>query len=88
MHTAGHTHGHCSISLETDEGLLFFAGDISYYQAALLNDKYAGADVNPKATKQTYKNVKTTAKATKLIYLPSHDSEAGERLMNMSPLFD
>lgn len=88
IHTPGHTHGHCSISLQTDEGLIFFAGDVSYHQAAILNDKYAGADVDIKATKQTYKNVKATAKATKLIYLPSHDSEAGERLIKMSALLE
>lgn len=86
IHTGGHTHGHCSVALQTDEGLVFFAGDISYDQAGLLNNIYAQADVNPKLTKETYKNVKATAKATKLIYLPSHDSEAGERLMKMDAL--
>jgi glyoxylase-like metal-dependent hydrolase (beta-lactamase superfamily II) len=86
IHTAGHTHGHCSFSLETDEGLLFFGGDISYNQQQFLNDGHSGGDVVPKESAQTYKNLKALAQKLPLVYLPSHDAEAGERLMKMEAM--
>ena len=86
IHTPGHTYGHCSISLETDEGLIFFAADISYNQDMLIQNQHAGADVEPKKSVETYQKVKDFARAVPIVYLPSHDSRAGERLMKMEVL--
>ena len=88
IHTPGHTKGHCSISLETDEGLLFFGGDVSYTQQQLLNNGHSGGDAEPKKSIETYQKLKALAQKTPLIYLPSHDSEAGERLMKMEFFFE
>ncbi len=86
VETAGHTYGHCSVAIETDEGIVFLAGDVSYNQAQLLANKHAGADIEPKKAKAAYQRIKALAQREKLIYLPSHDAKAGERLINLSYL--
>lgn len=86
IHTPGHTHGHCSVLLNTDQGNILFAGDICYYQQQLFNDKYAGANISAGEIKDTYKRVLAFAAQSKLIFLPSHDKEAAMRLEALSPL--
>jgi N-acyl homoserine lactone hydrolase len=78
--TPGHTLGHSSIVLKTDDFDIVFAGDTSYNQAQVINDEIAGVNVNYKASKQTYKNLIDYATQYKTIYLPTHDAEAGKRL--------
>jgi glyoxylase-like metal-dependent hydrolase (beta-lactamase superfamily II) len=78
--TPGHTHGHSSVLLKTDDFDIIFAGDSSYHQDQVLKGELAGANVDYKLTTQTYKNFTDYATKRKTIYLPTHDENAGERL--------
>ena len=78
--TPGHTHGHSSVVFKTDDFDVIFAGDTSYHQDQVLKGELAGANVDYKETRQTYKNFLDYAAKRKTIYLPTHDENAGERL--------
>lgn len=83
VHTPGHTHGHCSLILKTDQGDICFAADISYHQEQLLQNQHAGADADPKAAANTYELVKKYAATHQMVYLPSHEWAAAERLLQL-----
>lgn len=78
--TPGHTNGHSSIILKTDDCDIIFAGDTSYDQEQLQRGELAGANIDFGKTKQTYSNLLSYAKNRNTIYLPSHDGNAGNRL--------
>jgi N-acyl homoserine lactone hydrolase len=85
--TPGHTHGHCSVILKTDQGQLFFAGDVVYYEQQLYNNQFAAANVSHKKSVATYEKIKAYGKANKLIFLPSHDAQSADRLRELKPLY-
>jgi N-acyl homoserine lactone hydrolase len=87
VHTPGHTYGHSSVLLKTDQCHVFFAGDVVYYENQLLEDKFAGANASYSDAKETYRKIKEFAKMNKMIFLPSHDNESAERLQNLTFLF-
>lgn len=82
--TPGHTSGHSSVILKTDDFDIIFAGDASYDQEQVIKGELAGANVNYEQTKQTYKNFLDYATKIKTIYLPTHDENTGQRLANKS----
>lgn len=82
--TPGHTHGHSSIIFKTDEFDIFFAGDTSYNQEQVIKGELAGVNADFKKSKLTYKNILAYATNRKIIYLPTHDENAGKRLLNKS----
>jgi glyoxylase-like metal-dependent hydrolase (beta-lactamase superfamily II) len=86
LHTPGHTNGHMSVLLKTDDIDILFAGDVCYHQSQLVNDKYAGVNVSFRNAGATYANIKRFAEKRSCIFLPSHDKEAGYRLQNFLPL--
>jgi N-acyl homoserine lactone hydrolase len=86
IYTPGHTHGHSSVLLKTDQCYLLFAGDVVYYEKQLHNNKFAGADVSNRKAKETYQRIKHFGEMNKLIVLPSHDNESPVRLKNLVPL--
>ena len=86
VETPGHTHGHTSVLLRTDEGFLLFAGDVVYYQAQLTKPAFCGGTVNYRQARQSYQRIREFAAHHPLVVLPSHDGEAAERLMTMQPL--
>jgi len=83
IHTPGHTHGHASVLLKTDQADIIFAGDICYYQQQLPGNKFAGANVSLTKTKNTYNNILNFAESRKVVFLPSHDENAAERLESL-----
>jgi N-acyl homoserine lactone hydrolase len=83
VHTPGHTHGHCSVLLRADEGFVLFAGDVVYHQQQLLDDRFAGGNVDYAAAEKTYAAIKSFAQKHPLVVLPSHEWEAQNRLENM-----
>lgn len=87
VHTPGHTWGHASVLIKTDSGPILFAGDVCYSQDQLLQDKYTGANVSHRQAHDTYERIKAFARHEPLIFLPSHDPEAPERLQNWEPLY-
>jgi N-acyl homoserine lactone hydrolase len=86
--TPGHTAGHSSVILKTDEFDIIFAGDISYNQEQVLRGELAGINADYTRSKKTYKNLMDYASNHKTIYLPTHDGNAGNRLKNKSYLID
>jgi glyoxylase-like metal-dependent hydrolase (beta-lactamase superfamily II) len=79
--TPGHTLGHSSLVFRTDDFDIIFSGDSSYDQLQVLTGEMAGANSDYSLTKQTYANLLKYAHIRKTIYLPTHDDEAGKRLM-------
>ena len=79
--TPGHTHYHSSVLFKTDNEHILFAGDTSYNQGQLQNNKFAGANVDYKKSQDTYTIIKQYASKYPTIYLPSHDINSGNRLL-------
>ncbi|MBU3026048.1 N-acyl homoserine lactonase family protein [Zobellia galactanivorans] len=84
--TQGHTKHHTSVLFKTDECDILFAGDVCYNQEQLITNDLPGINVSYKETKNTYEKIKTYAKYNKLIFLPSHDIDSGQRLTNKTEL--
>lgn len=82
--TPGHTPGHSSLIFKTDEFDIVFAGDPSYHQDQVLKGELPGANTDYTKSKQTYDNLLKYAGLRKTIYLPTHDGDAGQRLLNRS----
>lgn len=76
--TYGHSPGHVSVIVQTPEMTTFIAGDASYNQANMLQEKVDGlsSDEAPETLRRIHQF--TTSQPT--IYLPSHDPAAAERL--------
>ncbi|HLX67782.1 MAG TPA: N-acyl homoserine lactonase family protein [Puia sp.] len=86
VHTPGHTYGHCSILLRADTHHVLFAGDICYTQRQLLDNRFAANAASYRLGRQTYAAVKTYARGNRLVFLPSHDPDAGNRLRDLQVL--
>lgn len=79
--TPGHTIGHSSILFKTDDFDIIFSGDTSYNQEQVLINELAGVNADYKLTALTYKNIVDYSKIRETIYLPTHDENAGQRLV-------
>ena len=80
IETPGHTYGHCSIALQTDAGLLFFAADVVYYEEQLRQSKFSAGTVSWKTARKTYDQLLALASKVNLILLPSHEAANVSRL--------
>ena len=83
--TPGHTPHHVSVVV-CGSPSLFLAGDTSYNQQLLIDGKVDGVSPNPDVTRQTISRITALAKERNLVYLPSHDPESQNRLVNRSVL--
>ena len=81
--TPGHTPEHVSV-LVCGSPSFFLAGDTSYNQKLLLAGKVDGVSPNEAISRQTMGNIVALSKERPLVYLPSHDSESEERLVQES----
>jgi N-acyl homoserine lactone hydrolase len=86
IHTPGHTHGSISVVLKTNDCDLAFTGDVCYYQDQLNTSSYSGVNMSSSFASDTYNRFKVLSKARKLIFLPSHDRDAGYRLNKLIAL--
>jgi N-acyl homoserine lactone hydrolase len=86
VETPGHTYGHSSVLLKTDQGYILFAGDVVYHQRQLIENKFSGANIDFKQARETYATIREFAKSNPLVFLPSHDKDAGNRLEKMETL--
>ena len=82
--TPGHTAGHSSVVLKTDDFDIFFAGDASYNQGQVLSNELAGVNADYKKSGETYKKLMSYAADHKTIYLPTHDAGSAMRLEGKS----
>lgn len=85
--TNGHTLHHASVLFKTDNFDILFAGDVSYTQQQLLENDLPGINADYRKTLATYENIRKYAQDTKLIYLPSHDAHAAQRLTQQAFLW-
>jgi glyoxylase-like metal-dependent hydrolase (beta-lactamase superfamily II) len=83
--TRGHTPHHLSVLVTTREMRFFLAGDASYTQKALLDQHPDGVASNPLAAKNTLSRILALASIRPMVYLPSHDPDALQRLENLAP---
>lgn len=80
--TPGHTKGHCSVLLQTDDVDILFAGDVSY-DLNQINENIIAAPNDKKPTLDSYKNIRHYRLQRPLIVLPSHDTKSLERLQRI-----
>jgi glyoxylase-like metal-dependent hydrolase (beta-lactamase superfamily II) len=78
--TPGHTPGHLSVILEDIDQTYFFAGDTSYTEQIMLQQKVDGVAPDEVAAQETLRRVMQYVKQENALYLPSHDPESGMRL--------
>ena len=78
--TPGHTPGHVSVIVRTDEANYFLAGDTSYTQQLLLERKADGVAPRPRVVLDTIDKILRFARDTPTVYLPSHDPECAKRI--------
>jgi N-acyl homoserine lactone hydrolase len=83
--TPGHTPHHVSV-IVGDSPLLFLAGDTSYNLQLLIDGKVDGVSPDESVARQTLSRIGALAKERPLVYLPSHDPESQNRLLNGSVL--
>ncbi|MBS1746941.1 MAG: N-acyl homoserine lactonase family protein [Bacteroidetes bacterium] len=87
VETPGHTYHHSSVVIKTDETTLFFAADICYSQQQLNENKFPGNNTDNRVAQNTYNTVKKFAQKNKLVFIPSHDATARERLQQLFALY-
>ena len=78
--TSGHTDSHISVVLQDSDFSYFFAGDASYSEQLMLDQRIDGIALNGREAKRTLERIQQFARSTPCIYLPTHDPEAGSRL--------
>jgi N-acyl homoserine lactone hydrolase len=78
--TPGHTKGHVSVILEEGPRSVFFAGDTSYTEALMIEGAIDGVAPDERAARQTLNRIRELTRQRPVVYLPSHDPEAGKRL--------
>jgi N-acyl homoserine lactone hydrolase len=78
--THGHTKGHVSVVIDEGTHSVFFAGDTSYSQALMVDGAIDGVASDLRAARQTLERIREFTRDQPVVYLPSHDPKAGERL--------
>ena len=83
--TPGHTPGHISVVVRGAVNF-FLAGDVSYNERLLRDGKVDGVSPDREVSLATERSIVALAAREKVVYLPSHDPEAPQRLAALSPL--
>jgi glyoxylase-like metal-dependent hydrolase (beta-lactamase superfamily II) len=78
--TPGHTAGHVSVIVRTEERNYFLAGDTSYNEALMLQGQVDGVAPDEDAARDTLRRIRELARQEPLIYLPAHDPASADRL--------
>jgi glyoxylase-like metal-dependent hydrolase (beta-lactamase superfamily II) len=71
--TPGHTPGHLSVAVETDEGVVLLAGDTSYTEQFMRDGIADGVTDKPAVARDTLARIRALAPR---LYLPTHDPES------------
>jgi glyoxylase-like metal-dependent hydrolase (beta-lactamase superfamily II) len=80
--TPGHTPGHVSAIVVDGDLSYFLAGDTSYTQQLLVEQRVDGVSPDEAVALTTLRTILRYAKERPTIYSPTHDSESGHRLAN------
>ncbi|MGA7673197.1 MAG: N-acyl homoserine lactonase family protein [Nitrolancea sp.] len=78
--TPGHTEGHVSVVVRTDEMTYFLAGDTSYTEELMLTEQVDGIAPDENAARETLRSIRKLAELEPLVYLPAHDPDSANRL--------
>ena len=78
--TPGHTPGHVSVVVNTEDVTFFLAGDTSYSQSLLINRTADGVSPPASVAIDTMDRILRLADSRRLVYLPTHDPESVDRL--------
>jgi glyoxylase-like metal-dependent hydrolase (beta-lactamase superfamily II) len=79
--TQGHSAGQMAVILEENSHFICFAGDVSYTQQLMLDQQIDGVSPNVKDAQQTLERMYKFVQTVPTVYLPSHDPDSGQRLM-------
>jgi glyoxylase-like metal-dependent hydrolase (beta-lactamase superfamily II) len=80
--TPGHTPGHVSVIAVDGDVCYFLAGDTTYTQQTLIEGKVDGVSPNEAVSLRTMQAIMRLAQDRLMIYLPTHDPESANRLVN------
>jgi glyoxylase-like metal-dependent hydrolase (beta-lactamase superfamily II) len=78
--TPGHARGHVSVVVRDDNVSYFIAGDASYNEENLGQERTDGVTYDPKVSLDTLRRIKAFALGEPTVFLPAHDTESVERL--------
>lgn len=78
--TPGHSPGHLSVLVREGDRDVLLAGDVSYSEAIMLEQRPDGVTTDRAASLRTLARVRELCLARPTVYLPSHDPEAVGRL--------
>ena len=78
--TPGHTPGHVSVLVNTEDVIFFLAGDTSYSESLLIKRTPDGVSPRASVAVDTMDRILRLADSRPLVYLPSHDPESVDRL--------
>lgn len=78
--TPGHAKGHVSVVVRGEGVTYFFAGDATYTEANLRDEKVDGVTYDPVVSMATLRAIKRFAEQEPTIVLPAHDSDGPARL--------
>src|SRR5215212_9575353 len=78
--TPGHTPGHLSVLVNTEDVIFFLAGDTSYSQSILIKRTPDGVSPRANVAIDTMDRILGLADSRLLVYLPTHDPESVARL--------
>ena len=78
--TPGHTPGHVSVVVNTEDATFFLAGDTSYSESLLINRIADGVAPRASVAIDTLDRILRLADSRPLVYLPTHDPESVDRL--------
>lgn len=80
--TPGHTQGHVSVIVQDGDLSYLLAGDTTYTQQALVEEKVDGVSPSAAISLQSMRNILRYARSQPTVYLPTHDPDSGDRLAN------
>jgi N-acyl homoserine lactone hydrolase len=78
--TPGHTRGHLSVAVRTEDRLVLLAGDTSYTQALMQAGVADGITLDAATERATLRRIQALARSEPLVYLPTHDPDSVRRL--------
>jgi N-acyl homoserine lactone hydrolase len=78
--TRGHTPGHMSVAVDTDELLVIIAGDASYTEQLMREGAADGVTNDVAAATKTLAQLRALTEHRPSIYLPTHDPASTKRL--------
>ena len=84
--TPGHTPGHVSVVVNTEDVIFFLAGDTSYSESLLIKRTPDGVSPRASIAINTMDRILRLADSRPLVYLPTHDPESVDRLVEKRTL--